>query len=201
MFVSDTIHNAQYIHDLFFPHDDGPNLIKHNTSTWPQLIWWFDHSFRYSYSFYCILYYCPQFSPDLRYLELTAPKALGSSGDGLPLHPVKLLSCDQCKLLTPCTETFKSCSSNRKRKIFHRYLEALDPVLQQYSRSSEENLCQDVWLCSLPTSTTSNPCRADWPVNCCNTKSRAPIADTGSTPRGDVRCHFKKADLKIKPLF
>lgn len=60
MFVSDTIHNAQYIHNLFFPHDDGPNLIKHNTSTWPQLIWWFDHSFLYSYSSFCILYYCPK---------------------------------------------------------------------------------------------------------------------------------------------
>lgn len=23
----------------FFPHDNGPNLIKHSTSTWPLSIW------------------------------------------------------------------------------------------------------------------------------------------------------------------
>lgn len=157
MFVSDTIHNAQYIHNLFFPHDDGPNLIKHNTSTWPQLIWWFDHSFLYSYSSYCILYYCP------KYIEVSPPKPSGSSDDCLPLHPV--ISCELLELI------FKFCSNNGKRKIFIR------PKIPSYSSAAAAQR-----KTSLSTSTTSNPCRADWPVNCCNLKSRGPDSRTGVLP-------------------
>lgn len=85
MFVSDTIHNAQYIHNLFFPHDDGPNLIKHNTSTWPQLIWPI---------ILILILILPhpvlivQFSPDIQCLQVTVPKPSGSSDGSLPLHPV-----------------------------------------------------------------------------------------------------------------
>lgn len=56
----------------------------------------------------------------------------------------------------------------------HRRSSALDPrvtAVRPLLRGG--NPCQDVWLCSLSTWTTSNPCHADWPVNCCNAQSRA----------------------------
>lgn len=96
---------------------------------------------------------------------------------------------------TPITETLILLKQQREED-FHQYLEALDPVLQQYSRPSEDKpFARMSCLCSLPTSTTSNPCRADCPVNCCNTQSRALIADE------IMHDTIFKIQSQIKPLF
>lgn len=96
------------------------------------------------------------------YVEVSPPKPSGSSDDCLPLQPV--ISCELLELIS------KFCSNNGKRKIFIR------PEMPSYSSAAAAQR-----ETSLFTSTTSNPCRADWPVNCCNLKSRAPIADRSVT--------------------
>lgn len=74
MFVSDTIHNAQHINLFFFPMT--MDLISLNTAL-PLDHNGFDHSFWCSNSSRCILYYWPQFSPNIHYLRGYVTKTFG----------------------------------------------------------------------------------------------------------------------------
>lgn len=107
MFVSDTIHNAQYIHSLFFPMT--MDLISLNTAL---VLYhnWFDRSFRYSYSSRCILYYCPQFSPNARLTHWNLCRQqrwpFSSNSWCYLIFHINQASCR--------AEMFKFCSKNRR---------------------------------------------------------------------------------------
>lgn len=113
MFVSDTIHNAQYIHSLFFPM--MMDLISLNTTLLLDHNWFDDlttHSDIHTHlTASCI---CPQFSP---------------------WHTVSRSYSTKTRWVFCIRFTFKFC--NRKRKFFISIWGLLDPVLQQYSHSSE----------------------------------------------------------------
>lgn len=127
MFVSDTIHNAQYIHDLFFPHDDGPNLIKqHFYLIWPLI----------PIFILILLHPVPLLSlaPTCiisRLRQQNVKAAVMTTFLFIPVMSRELTEFYFVQL------NIKTLLRQQQEEDFHQYLEALDPMLQQYSRFSE----------------------------------------------------------------
>lgn len=160
MFVSDTRHNAQNIHNLlffFFFFFSLTSMIM-DLSSLNDTSTWFDHSFRY---FHSIFYCCPQSSPDMHYLKGGTAATTASSSSNTHHNATYISVAAQNSACAAEWGRLSSAFVGPRPRVT-----VVRPLL------GGRNLCQDVWLRSLSTSTTSNPCHADWPVNCCNAQSR-----------------------------